>query len=666
MSDIDLENIVNPSVDAPADFPEIFNANNQEIIDYLKGISATQSVLNQTSVANTQGILSNTNLINTEKTNILNKVASDKDYILTTVATISSNNYIGLPNDGTYTDGYFTELTGTTSVSEALDKINELLKVIAPKQAPSISDISFNTQGKIGAVSFGGDNPIFDYNNGPLGVNTLIDNTGNSRGILALTFITGKINSQVGATDSYDQYAIGNGDSGLLKLLVNGSVIQQYDLGEDLNYSGNRLNLNGSGFTNLSIAKSILVNGVEFPSQKYRTSNWNVAVEDLVKGYNTIQIQHTGTWGTYSTPLYSFVIDASTTSTYYSNNALTNYNPSGSKYISGINYNTGGTIDYTIDVSGIYRNTYSKDLIYVEGTYVSNQTQSIPFIDTGASEDELKIVNVNKNMVVNSTNTRILGGSISVRTKASRTVQSETYSTYTNMTGALIDNIENTSTSSDEKFEDETYRMIDISSPDYTNTNYNTNGSSDFDWDNTEDLHNNNGLLVFNGRLQYPTNTSGSSISNGNFSALANGPINPDYSDITGNVTYYRHFSFNPVTRAQNFVIITESNSTVFVSTNTSLINNNVYMEVLVPNVTSVNGVVGFKDAYVDYAHDESLGIYFGNILTGTIYENNINARGYSLGQKNSLAGNDVLVVKITAPSTWLGYINRIQVFALT
>ena len=51
---------------------------------------------------------------------------------------------IGAAEDGDYTDGLFTDFTSGTAIGTAVDRFNEMLKIIAPPPATSVSTINYD------------------------------------------------------------------------------------------------------------------------------------------------------------------------------------------------------------------------------------------------------------------------------------------------------------------------------------------------------------------------------------------------------------------------------------------------------------------------------------------------------------------------------------------
>jgi hypothetical protein len=117
------------------------------------------------------------------------RITDLEDQITTIVS--ASGNVIGPAEDGTYTDGLFTEFVPTTPVGFAIDKINEILKAIAPPSPDPFSDISFTTaSGESGNLSFGTINALSltDYNEVPgKDEGSAYPQSGNEKGIYAFT-----------------------------------------------------------------------------------------------------------------------------------------------------------------------------------------------------------------------------------------------------------------------------------------------------------------------------------------------------------------------------------------------------------------------------------------------------------------------------------------------
>ena len=70
---------------------------------------------------------------------------------------------IGNPEDGSYADGLFASFTPQTTIGTAIDKINEVLKFLAPSPAANLSETNASAaKGTNALLSFGassGNNP---------------------------------------------------------------------------------------------------------------------------------------------------------------------------------------------------------------------------------------------------------------------------------------------------------------------------------------------------------------------------------------------------------------------------------------------------------------------------------------------------------------------------
>ena len=118
----------------------------------------------------------------------------------------------------------------------------------------------------------------------------------------------------------------------------------------------------GGTLTGLSVSaatSSKFPLGAPYELFQNRTGAWRVNGDDpnLVNGYNYIYIQHK------NLPEFNrvlsrieFIIDDDTTPTGFTGSTVTSL-LSGSKYLSGINYYTGGSVKYDTQISNIYRNT---------------------------------------------------------------------------------------------------------------------------------------------------------------------------------------------------------------------------------------------------------------------------------------------------------------------
>ena len=110
------------------------------------------------SIAVSSGSLTvnNTDLIDVSKLGILQSLGSGD---------VAITGSIGLAEDGSYTDGLFTDFTPITPVGTAVDRFNEVLKGLAPGAAPSLDDMDSNSSGTGAKLSFGSSQAISGYTN---------------------------------------------------------------------------------------------------------------------------------------------------------------------------------------------------------------------------------------------------------------------------------------------------------------------------------------------------------------------------------------------------------------------------------------------------------------------------------------------------------------------
>lgn len=556
------------------------------------------------------------------------------------------------------------QIENTDIMEEAFDKVVAILDQLVPPSAPDLSNISIADTGVAGKLSFGTSAVEPDYTNDPvLDINGTVS-LGISRGIFASgVTMNGVIadSTTVGPgtpTAAYPADSFGYANTGILNLVVNGVTAHTVDL--SVFVSGNTLT-NSSGF-NLSAAQaSKFSNGSEFTGFQWRTGTWTVSPLIQRMGYNIAYIEHIKTAGTDTTNNYTWIIDAETVLTSYSGETLNGLSMTGSKFISGVEYHTAGTAQYSITASNAFRNTYSSSLSAVSHPGVSNcsvASVALPSITDNLDNYDI----INKTVTVTNSG-RLLGVGLTVNTRIDRTVQTDSTSTGVSAFQLLLDNVAANSTGLVEQFNDEQRRMNSGVEADLNNISYtNAASGSPYDWNSLEDLisgdaNHNTGLLVYDSRLYYPTDSD--IVNSGNFSTIADGPAgNPDYSAASGNRTYYRFFSLAGDT--QNFRFNVSVSSTSFVSKATPLSGNNLHFEMLAPNTTS-NGVsTEFKDCVTPYTTDNSIGCY-SSTYGATIPT----SWGVTLGSKNASTSNRTLVIKITASSSWTGYIDTITLTEL-
>ncbi len=576
---------------------------------------------------------------------------------------------IGVAEDGTYTDGLFTDFVETTPTGTAVDRFNEVLKALSPSPAPNLSSISFQDTGVAGNLSFGTSNPISGYE--PVSgsdVNDLYSTSGNAEGIFdANTTMNGTIADNVSNPDDspYHANSFGDADQGNLKLMVNGTEVSNVDLTSTSSSIDTSSGGTATGFNLSQVYNAKFESGQELDVFKHRTGTWYLAPAQQQNGYNTVQVVHTVGGSDRNTQTFNFVVDDSTTATTFSGESLGSLNMTGSNQLSGVTYHTGGTASYDLTVSNAYLNTYSSSSSAVTHgtTNCSAASGALDPINTGGGEDHTKDYVISGKTVTVSSSSRLFDGSISIDTEIQRTIQSDATSTGVSIGGILLDATSPSATDSLENFDDEGYRMHNGVESNLDDTTYGSgSGQSNYTWDSSQNLdtgdaNHNDGLLIAGGALSYPSNTGHiSGITDGNFDAPANAPSNPNYSTASGDRTYIRYF-YDSNSRS-NFRLDVDGNNINFVDVATGPSGNNLTLEVLAPDTTQdESGTIEWKDAMVAYSgSDDDIGCYagtYGNSPPGNW--------GITLGTRNTSTSGNVIVIRITAAAGWTGYLSSID-----
>jgi hypothetical protein len=598
----------------------------------------------------------------------------------------SQDGVIGVAGDGDYTDGLFTDFVNSTPVGDAVDRINEVLKNLVPPTAPALSDWSVwrSDYGVDGKLSFDKTNTISastyigaDINGASTPIITtdgLWSKNGKRLGIYTktnITPITGTLSNNVVAdsttpTPAYVANSFGDADKGTLELYINGSLVSSLTLS---NLSAQDTT-NGDTTTGINISaatSSKFPIGAPYELFQNRTGNWRVNGNDanMVNGYNYIYVRHK------NIPEFNrvlsrveFIIDDDTTITEFNGSIITSL-LSGSKYLSGINYYTGGSIKYDTQISNLYRNTYYSGSdaitfsdISATSSIIINSTYSLP----NCSGNEVKNLILSTDLGGGSSLTfsvipsglRIINDSILINTTAKRTVQPTQTGGTASLDNILLDNVGLTSSNLNEYFETENWRLK-------SNNNYdNFSQISTNSWGSTYSIISepgySDGLQVIGGQLTYPSidfSIIGTSSTNLNF-----GVTMSNYSQLSGNKTYIRWFRQTSPT-VGNFSMVINGHDGVFVSKLTSLTGNNIWVEMKCPG--NLTPETGWMDCYIDFQTNQwgdGLGCRSATIGLGRDFGTKW---GLTIGTKNTVNTSGYILLKITVGPLFTGYINSIE-----
>ena len=585
---------------------------------------------------------------------------------------------IGNPEDGNFNDGLFTDFTSTTPTGTAVDRFNEILKFLTPNSAPVLSKIDADTAAGVNAlVSFGTSNAIAGisnvvtnddfsginvngaYNSGTssnghikLGVyGTAVDIIGDLAPSVAQTTI---FNSEV----NYPAKAFGKANQGNLVLELNGVNIYTLDLtnnstGAGIAGSGSGSHLNSdSGFIQLSAATNGKYNsGQAFENEKHRTGKYKVAAASQRRGYNYLKVKHVIGSTTYTTNHVQWILDDVATAGQITlgSGALGSLSMAGSKHLSGVKYHTSGTANYSISVGNFYKNVYSTSPITIDSAEIAQVSVNPPTINTGASEDHNRTINISTTVTIDSN--LLLDVPISANINISHPTKNDVSSGGAASFGKLLlYNIAEANTETlktIENFDGETNRLATNAFETQTSVNSNS-------YDSTVSLVGNSGLQVWNRKLIAPIKSTNS----GNFSSIINGPTgNPDYSGLTtGSKTYYRKFTNNSGGAVSNFTITIDGTGTI-VSNSGTLSGNNFKMFMKLPGPAT--NKTGWLDVTIPFEIDnyadndgclvDTLDTSLNSIILGTI------------GTK-FVENNEHIVIKIVADGSWTGYVDELRI----
>jgi len=589
---------------------------------------------------------------------------------------------IGPAEDGDYTDGLFTDFTTSTLIGVPIDRFNEVLKILAPSPAPALSRVNYdNSAGSTVKLSFGASNALSDYtsSNTTAGF-TAVDvsqsyaaETSGSNFRLGVyandTDITGFLNFHVTEVSqngyiAYSNDAFGNAETGSLKLEVNGNVIHTVDLtglaGSGNPFTGSADSLTGdSGFTNVSVtASSYDGNNSEWYIFKHRTAKFKVDVNDMVPGWNYARAIHTIGSTDYETNYVEWINDPSGSidDLSVSNGRIEDVTLIGSKYLSGVQYNTDATANYKVDINNLYRNVYQVSGTPISFTVSNSSTpsaQSVSDIDTGAGEDHTKVLGVTASLDYNSNS--LVSGAITANVTVTHPFKAtiSTTGSATTGDGFLIDNRTLASTNTSEKFHDETYRKtsgsydlqtdVTAGSALWNSENHMTGGGASGHTD---------GLLFFNQRLYSPID--GDVPAGGDFSSLSNVESGqPDYSGVTGTRTFYRVVSNSSGADLYNMTIVSTKNSTTY--NNSTLSTANAHFFAKLP------GETGWMDISQNFTYG-SISDGDGALISGASndVDSGNNTHNITFGTA-SVANGDHIMIKILADESWAGYISQLD-----
>lgn len=434
--------------------------------------------------------------------------------------------------------------------------------------AQNLQDVSINDTGVAGKLSFGASNPVGGFEDVPdIDFNENYAITGYQRGIFSSVTADGILN------DTHNDRFV-DGHLGTLQLELNGSSIPEslIDL-TNLTASGNFVDSDGTGITNLSAATASVYSGTSLPSYNniYRTAGVVINPASQRQGYNEYRVIHTIGAEVRTTNFCKWVVDGNSDQYDITNAEMDDWSDSDISYQSGIGYFQSPSSQVRYRANGVYTNVYSNQsdgVGWTSLTRVDLTTQDIVGVGienkTGVTTDTTTLPNLlvaGETLPIDVTGSinwsgsnRVMPGTYGTNSSQSASIVGrvrhplKNYASSSTLTKSnfLIATFSNTSNAdASETFDSEDYRLPDgtyanaaaISSASWNSTISVVGGTSGY----------NNALVQYNGVLIAPSKAG----VNGDFTTVSDGGIyqgpagNPDYSTVGSQVderVYLRSF----------------------------------------------------------------------------------------------------------------------------
>ena len=595
---------------------------------------------------------------------------------------------IGPAEDSAYSDGLFTDFAQTTRVGTAIDRFNEILKSLAPGAAPNLDNVDCNDTGVTAKVAFGRGLAVSGYTNSSTAAGfSAIDvngsyaaaSSGNNlkKGVFdGSTVIDGDLNEDVAADThsnsqvNYPANSFGNADQGTLKLEVNGAAVHSVVLtGSGLGHVGagvpgsgtaSSLNSNSSGFVSLSATgSSKFEDAAVLLLFQHRTGKYQIGTSDQRNGWNYARVVHTISGSDTTTNYVEWVNDSNSQELSIEGQALDTVVTTGLTHLSGVKYFTGATAQYRARVYNAYRNVHTPNNITFTTTNCSVPAASFPSINTGAGEDQGKVLHITGTATVTATS--LMNGNITTSVNVQHPLKSNLSSAGSRTaSGLLIYNLSNTSTATSETFRAENYRVISGS--------YNTQASAvhaDNTWSSTMHVTGSvtgqeNGLMYFNQTLVSPKQgtNSGDFRNSSDGGSITYGPAdNVNYSSVSGTKTFYRYLQNTTGGSKTDATITINGSGTTIVPRSTNLATGNIHVLFKLP-LSSASFQTGWMDMAVAFQTGQTSD--GDGCLVGSL-DATLNASNQITFGTNAVRNNEYILVMIEADASWSGSISNIS-----
>tara|TARA_B100002019_G_scaffold143910_1_gene124098 strand:- start:11538 stop:17078 length:5541 start_codon:yes stop_codon:yes gene_type:complete len=608
-----------------------------------------------------------------------------------TINTSESGGTIGDAEDGTYEDGIFTDFVPSTPTGTAIDRFNELFKLLAPAPAPDLDNVDVDTTDGITALlSFGASNNQFFESpsyasssveagfasvdvNGSYGPSTSGANI--RKGIYTgTTIVSGTLNEDVAVNQhnsgvvNHVANAFGDANTGTLQLYVNGEIVQSVDLtqassgtGVPGSGTGTQLNSNSSGFVTLSqTGSAVQSTGVNFETFQHRTGQFQVGVADQRNGWNYARVVHDKGSTSVTTNYVEWINDSNNDALAAAGNSI-EFTGSGSIHLSGVEYFQSGTITYKSRVTNAYKYVHDNNAIQFptadasaseSGLSFSLANQSKPTIDTAGGETHAKVLHLTSSATINAN--YFLSGTITAGTTVTHPHKSDLTNAGQSTTDRLlVYNLANSSTALVETFRREDFRIVSASYDTQASIVDAPNIWNSETYMTSSNAGHSNGLQFFNEKLLSPKNT----INGGNFSIFASGPSeNPNYSAVSGTRTFLRWFKNETGSTQYDFSLAITGTGTI-VTEGTALTGDRISVLIRRPPAT---GYMDLASAFVLDSVGDTAGAHTANSVIS--FDNSLDATNYVNFGNVGVADDAYVVVKIIADANWTGNISNITV----
>ena len=586
---------------------------------------------------------------------------------------------IGAPSDGTYNDGLFTDWTSETSLSNAIDSINEVLLGLAPSQAPNLdyidaasSNNNFTYNGNYTyKLAFGVSAPTSSYYNVSYSLAGLSDvgfagnysliagstsNTTTSRirlGVYTASFnIISTLNNDITENSNtyvnYPANAFNSSDnSETYWLEVNGgSLISESTAGTS--------SLEGTYF-DLSIAQtgSFPGTGLPFTLFKHRIGTVTIPSNLWRTGSNYARVSSSAGYTSYIDWVFDPAAKSGNYPYSFSTPISSSISVTGEKTLSGVKYYTTFSYNFSCSLSNYYKNIYRTTNLNGNSTThgFSNQTSGLTStevsIATPSTADDL--LQVSSAHSIN--NIRILGTTLTSKLNVSNGLGKSGSSANLTTPTILLDKINATNSALIENFCLENYRAPSAS---YDTQNSASSALNTFP---SASSLTSGELAVYSGSARYPTQLlNGGDINGSGVIYMISGQ--PNYSSVTDNRSFYRVFQ-NGSSQVAGWNIKLDGSNTTFVAVGTSLTSNNMTLEIKVPGETGWRDVIVAAPSPGAYgALDDGVGCKSGATII-------LNGGGDISLVSERLGPSEYFVLRFTVGSSWTGNISKITITGL-